>query len=304
MKNIYVLIILAFVGCTTKQTQVAFQPNTPNRKPSQVTGNYGNMLSANVSQVKTIYVKFNTTEEVINQKGKVLASQQRTWSPCPMEFVDVRYNGQSTASSCTGFTFGEGLNASRLGIKVNVSHEPENGYTSDFQVGINDTAYTVVKRLEDTLDLSKPFYNKFDGQLVLSEAQDGENIRRMTLNSVELANSHYYAAGAKDIQIEAVDFDKIANDFVNARGGALQLAKDLKDEAIAERFKIVTNYSKDLNKSFKKLKSSKKDLSPDAYIQLHDAYMDLKEAIDKTWDNVIKDSPELSSKRIRIVTDE
>lgn len=304
MKKIYILVALAFVGCTTKQTQVAFQPNTPNRAPSQVTGNYGNMLSANVSQVKTIYVKFNTTEEVINPKGKVLASQQRTWSPCPMEFVDIRYNGQNTANSCTGFTFGEGLNASRLGIKVNVSHEPENGYTSVFQVGVNDTAYTVVKRLEDTLDLSKPFYNKFDGQLVLSEAQDGKNIRRMTLNSVELANSHYYAAGAKFEQYDAVNFEKIAEDFVSERGGVEKLAQDLRIQSEKDRFIAVTNYSKDLNKVFKKLKSMKQDLQPEDYARIRNRYLDLKKGVDEIWDNVVKDSPELSSKRIKIVTDE
>ena len=178
MKNVYILIILALVGCTTKPTQMAFQP-TANRTPSQVTGNYGNTLSANVSVVKSIYVKFNTTEEVINSKGKVISSETKTWSPCPMEYIDVRYNGQSTAGSCTGFTFREGLNGSRLGVKVNIIHDQENGYSSQFQVGINDTAYTVVKRLEDTIDLSKPFYNKFDGQLVLSEDTDGKNTKKV-----------------------------------------------------------------------------------------------------------------------------
>jgi hypothetical protein len=304
MKSIYILITLVLVSCTTKQTQVAFQPNTPNRTPSQVTGNYGNMFSANVSTVKSIYVKFNTTEEVINQRGRVISTQQKTWSPCAMEYVDVRYNGQNTAGSCTGFTFGEGLSASRLGVKINVSHEPEMGYTSEFQIGVGDTAYTIVKRLEDNLDLSKPFYNKFDGQLVLSEEMDGKNLKKVTLNSVELANSHYYAAGAKFQKYEAVNFQKIADDFIAEQGGLEKLMQDLMIGNRELRFRKVTTYSKDLNKTFRKLKSAKKYMPADVYAQLRDSYLDLKKTIDETWDNVIKDSPELSSKRIKIVADE
>lgn len=286
--------VLISMGCSTSTIK------SESRAPNQVTGDFGK---------SRMYVRYNILSEVRNKNSnKFLRSQSIQISPCAMGFVDLIYNPEhKSGGSCTGYTFNglkdKELSGSLLGVKVNVTHN-QNSFNSELIIGSDNTAYTIVKRLEDSVKLDSPFYHRFVGKINLGTSENLDEIYNYTLDSVEIANSHYYEAGAQANTYEQVDFSKIAQNYVDSRGGIEKFADQTLNTNTDDLLKLVTAESKDLNKRFKNLKSFKKVLDNSQYEQLKNSYTSFKNEIDKTWDRLISENPAFASKRIKIKTDE
>lgn len=296
MKYIFVVILSSalIVACSSLPKE--------DRTPNQVTGDFGKGASDKMIK-RSMYVRLNILQQVVNKNGKVLSSNVVQWSPCPMEYVDLLYtNSQKSGGSCTTNIFNststdpdDAMNSARLGVKVVATHDGQGGFNSELIVGVGDTAYTIVKRVEDMVNLDQPYYQKFAGQPITIETneQEGNKNLKLYIESVEIANSRYYEAGANFKGFEEVNFAKIAQDYVDANGGIEHLLTQ-------QRTNDLIQESKRLNKLLKMLKSIQKD-SPEKYQELKQPYAEAVNDLNLLWDKAIQANPALKSKRIKFI---